>query len=230
MANRFVEAQWPIGLWRCSGQSVCGGAVANRFVEAQWPIGLWRRSGQSVCGGTVANRFVEAHWPIGYGVGLRIKRSLVRIWPWPLRWVLGQGSLLPLSQGEAFTLASISYLAILVKYILAKKNFIPISYFTSRVLFSSRFFTSCVKQWNYKGGLIHSDRFGYHQHTNSGFQQCRPAIAWLNTEFQVSALLWKQESLLHTRRHPFPSNTQKRTHVSYKVSNFNGSAFSYRLT
>ena len=42
--------------------------------------------------------------------------------PWPLRWVLGQGSLLPLSQGGAFTLASISYLAILVKYILAKKK------------------------------------------------------------------------------------------------------------
>ena len=41
---------------------------------------------------------------------------------WLLRWVLGQGSLLPLSQGEAFTLASISYLAILVKYILAKKK------------------------------------------------------------------------------------------------------------
>ena len=39
-----------------------------------------------------------------------------------MRWVLGQGSLLPLSQGEAFTLASISYLAILVKYILAKKK------------------------------------------------------------------------------------------------------------
>ena len=34
----------------------------------------------------------------------------------------GQGSLLPLSQGAAFTLASISYLAILVKYILAKKK------------------------------------------------------------------------------------------------------------
>ena len=49
-------------------------------------------------------------------------RSSVRIQPWPLRWVLGQGSLLPLSQGEAFTLASISYLAILVKYILAKKK------------------------------------------------------------------------------------------------------------
>ena len=41
---------------------------------------------------------------------------------WPLRWVLGQGSLLPLSQGEAFTLACISYLAILGKYILAKKK------------------------------------------------------------------------------------------------------------
>ena len=64
----------------------------------------------------------EAQWPIGYGVGLRIKRSSVRIRPWPLRWVLGQGSLLPLSQGEAFTLASTSYLAILVKYILAKKK------------------------------------------------------------------------------------------------------------
>ena len=69
-------------------------------------------------------KFKEAQWPIGYGVGLRIKRSSVsvRIRPWPLRWVLGQGSLLPLSQGEAFTLASISYLAILVKYILAKKK------------------------------------------------------------------------------------------------------------
>ena len=65
---------------------------------------------------------MEAQWPIGCGVGLRIKRSSVRIWPWTLRWVLGQGSLLPLSQGEAFTLASISYLAILVKYILPKKK------------------------------------------------------------------------------------------------------------
>ena len=46
----------------------------------------------------------------------------VRIRPRPLRWVLGQGSSLPLSQEEAFTLASISYLAILVKYILAKKK------------------------------------------------------------------------------------------------------------
>ena len=64
----------------------------------------------------------EAQWPIGYGVGLRIKRSSVRIRPWSLRWVLGQGSLLELSQGEAFTLASVSYLAILVKYILAKKK------------------------------------------------------------------------------------------------------------
>ena len=64
----------------------------------------------------------SAQWQIGYGVGLRIKRSSVRNRPWPLRWVLGQGSLLPLSQGEAFTLVSISYLAILVKYILAKKK------------------------------------------------------------------------------------------------------------
>ena len=38
------------------------------------------------------------------------RSALVRIRPWPLRWVLGQGSLLPLSQGEAFTIASISYL------------------------------------------------------------------------------------------------------------------------
>ena len=66
----------------------------------------------------------EVQWQIGYGVGLRIKRSSVRIRPWPLRWVLGQGSLLPLSQGEAFTLASISYMAILVKYILGKKKFV----------------------------------------------------------------------------------------------------------
>ena len=72
--------------------------------------------------GRVSISLVEAQWQIGYGVGLRIKRSSVRIRPWPLRWVLGQGSLLPLSQGEAFTLASISYLAILVKYILAKKK------------------------------------------------------------------------------------------------------------
>ena len=35
---------------------------------------------------------------------------------------LDKALLLPLSQGEAFTLASISYLAILVKYILAKKK------------------------------------------------------------------------------------------------------------
>ena len=68
------------------------------------------------------DKTVIARASIGYGVGLRIKRSSVRIRPWPLRWVLGQGSLLPLSQGEAFTLASISYLAILVKYILAKKK------------------------------------------------------------------------------------------------------------
>ena len=74
----------------------------------------------------------EAQWPIGYGVGLRIKRSSVRIRPWLLRWVLGQGSLLPLSQGEAFTLASISFLAILVKYILAKKSLIGWSYRTAR--------------------------------------------------------------------------------------------------
>ena len=38
------------------------------------------------------------------------------------RCVESLDSLLPLSQGEAFTLASISYLAILVKYILAKER------------------------------------------------------------------------------------------------------------
>ena len=48
--------------------------------------------------------------------------SNLTVRPWPLRWVLGQGSLFPLSQGEAFTLASISYLAILVKYILEKNK------------------------------------------------------------------------------------------------------------
>ena len=75
-----------------------------------------------------------------YGVGLRINRSSVRIRPWPLRWVLGQGSLLPLSQGEAFTLASISYLAILVKYILAKKKKVD-HQTTSKI---SRDFRSCL--------------------------------------------------------------------------------------
>ena len=48
-------------------------------------------------------------------------------------WVLGQGSLLPLSQGEAFTLASISYLAILVKCILAKKKNRPSLKFQSHL-------------------------------------------------------------------------------------------------
>ena len=72
--------------------------------------------------GSVKGENKEAQWPIGDGVGLRIKQSSVRIRPWPLRGVLGQGSLLPLSQGEAFTLASISYLAILVKYIYWQKK------------------------------------------------------------------------------------------------------------
>ena len=63
-----------------------------------------------------------SQWPIGCGVGLRIKRSSVpnpavaaAVSPWTRLFT-------PLSQGEAFTLASISYLAILVKYILAKKK------------------------------------------------------------------------------------------------------------
>ena len=59
--------------------------LQDRFCREKW----WR-SGQSVSGGAVANRFtasdlVGAQWPIGYGVGLRIKRSSVRIRPWPLR-------------------------------------------------------------------------------------------------------------------------------------------------
>ena len=75
------------------------------------------------CENKIIDSKKEAQWPIGYGVGLRIKRSSVRIWPWPRRWVRGQGSLLPLSQGEAFTLASISYLAMpSLKNILAKKK------------------------------------------------------------------------------------------------------------
>ena len=85
-------------------------------------------------------RQLEAQWPIAYGVGLWIKRSSVRIRPWPLCWVLGQGSILPLSQGEAFTLASVSYLAILVKYIAAKKNqilFLKISSFENSESFNS---------------------------------------------------------------------------------------------
>ena len=86
----------------------------------------WHKQNSEVIKESVWNfepQLGEDMWPIGYGVGLRIKRSSVRIRPCPLRWVLGQGSLLPLSQGEAFTLASISYLAILVKYIwLAKKK------------------------------------------------------------------------------------------------------------
>ena len=89
-----------------------------------WPSGL-KRSKTVITGPRSwisPTKNTEAQWPIGYGVGLRIKRSSVRIRPWPLRWVFGQGSLLPLSQGEAFKLASISYLAILAKYILAKKK------------------------------------------------------------------------------------------------------------
>ena len=107
-------------------------ATSKIFEVSQWSRS-WNQRKQKICLGKClpfGKKFVlmehklhkKAQWPIGYGVGLRIKRSSVRIRPWPLRWVLGQGSLLPLSQGEAFTLASISYLAILVKYILAKKK------------------------------------------------------------------------------------------------------------
>ena len=97
----------------------------------------------------------EAQWPIGYGVGLRIKRSSVRIRPWPLCWVLGQGSLLPLSQGEAFTLASISYLAILAKYILAKK-IRSSSSSSEAVRVFGNYFTPCLGiSWFYVWPLLH---------------------------------------------------------------------------
>ena len=97
-----------------SYENVCDYSTLSNLQEQLQMLGRGCHAGPVIVG--------EAQWPIGYGVGLRIKRSSVRIRPWPLRWVLGQGSLLPLSQGEAFTLASISYLAILVKYILAKKK------------------------------------------------------------------------------------------------------------
>ena len=98
----FMVRTSPLRNWKCSGENT---AETGSQVKLNWGGG----------GG-------GGQWPIGFGVGLRNKRSSVRIRPWPLCWVLGQGSLLPLFQGEAFTLASISYLAILVKYILAKKK------------------------------------------------------------------------------------------------------------
>ena len=39
----------------------------------------------SIPGQRKPRSLTEAQWPIGYGVGLRIKRSSVRIRPWPLR-------------------------------------------------------------------------------------------------------------------------------------------------
>ena len=104
---------------------ICLCDIGESTACLQWSFAAFHALAVGPCNQTA--RFLtitlcNAQWPIGYGVGLRIKRSSVRIRPWPLRWVLGQGSLLPLSQGEAFTLASISYLAILVKYILAKKK------------------------------------------------------------------------------------------------------------
>ena len=98
-----------------------GDQRGTRSAKCEWE--KWQLHSQGAFYHTdLSQTQVEAQWPIDYGVGLRIKRSSVRIRQWPLRWVLGQGSLLPLSQGEAFTLASISYLAILVKYMLAKKK------------------------------------------------------------------------------------------------------------
>ena len=94
---------------------------------AQWPMGPAR----------ICHSSHDFGWQSSHSVdlaGWQAKMASIEIWIlWrsngprsvrirPLRWVLGQGSLLPLSQGEAFTLASISYLAILVKYILAIKK------------------------------------------------------------------------------------------------------------
>ena len=137
------------------------------------------------------NWYREAEWPIGYGVGLRIKRSSVRIRPWPLRWVLGQGSLLPLSQGEAFTLAFISYLAILVKIYTGKKKKIENTLFPENKisdlnLFVLPFFFFCLFSAD-QHGLAFSDeswlqcqampwawpgifRHSYHEHNAYGQQ------------------------------------------------------------
>ena len=112
IGNRKGDCAWSCSRWQTQPEKICKLQCTNQWHSLHtlnWFV-LWN----------IWNR--EAQWPIGYGVGLRIKRSSVRIRPWPLRWVLGQGSLLPLSQGEAFRLASISYPAILVKYLLAKKK------------------------------------------------------------------------------------------------------------
>ena len=101
-------------LWQQYGCNFYQGVLAKHSLALE-------KARKSVLREMPIRRFLFGN-SIGYSVRLRIKRSSVRIRPWPLRWVLGQGSLLPLSQGEAFTLASISYLAILVKYILAKKK------------------------------------------------------------------------------------------------------------
>ena len=66
---------------------------------------MWRRSGQSV----TASDFGPKSPRFESGRGRCVES-------------LDKALLLPLSQGEAFTLASISYLVILVKYILAKKK------------------------------------------------------------------------------------------------------------
>ena len=89
--------------------------IAQKKKTLLWAVFERKKIALKTCFWNSCYGNVEAQWPIGYGVGLRIKRSSVQIMPLPLHWVLGQGSLLPLSQGEAFTLASISYLAILVK-------------------------------------------------------------------------------------------------------------------
>ena len=112
----------------------------------------------------------NTQWPIGYGIGLRIKRSSVRIRPWPLRWVLGQGSLLQLSQGEAFTLASISYLAILVKYILAKQK----------------------KKKKKKKKTFEPWGFWFRRCLRALFENCAPSLGiFLRTPTTTTSIFWK---------------------------------------
>ena len=138
LKNRFLQ---PVYLLRIVTQLVemlacflpCSGVTDKWHLSRSFYAGLlkWRENKGAKMTSWSRKKFpvrvsetnlAKITLPCFNGVGLWIKRSSVRIRPWPLRWVLGQSSLLPLSQGEAFTLASISYLAILVKYILAKKK------------------------------------------------------------------------------------------------------------
>ena len=55
------------------------------FQKLGLALGLGVMLGLAIQVVKLAIQVVEAQWPIGYGVGLRIKRSSVRIRPWPLR-------------------------------------------------------------------------------------------------------------------------------------------------